>query len=462
VVRSNNIKPVYYDMTTDLQAFISDESGYNPYTYQLAETRSLFEELGESPKPDEYDLDKILRLRRDHKVSAPLAIRASAVINRPNVVIPGGGDPKDIEAAEFISNLLVGDIQSPQTGLLDRFASPMLQSGTLLGYSVAELVYGRDENGRITLPDVRVRDSRSFKFGKLTDDPNIATHMGHELLWKPHSDPNAQDYVTLPAKKFFVYTYGTMQGNPYGVGLGNLLWWLVKLKRDAIKFWLIYVDKFGSPTVYGRVSDDEGYTEEDLRQIEANLLAFVGAIRRGTHGVCPRGTDIKMLEAIRSGSGNHEELISYFDKAIVELLLGSIHMGDSQGLSGAPARSDELVRQETAQSDADLFHGLLNDTIVKWLTEMNFPGAKPPSIWRDFRKKEGLDSKLQQDSTLFEQGWKLRPEALVERYGDLYEPVDSPLNSPLVPEFSEAESLARYSLLGERVSKLLSRSNYEN
>jgi hypothetical protein len=202
-----------------------------------------------------------------------------------------------------------------------------------------------------------------------------------------------------------------------------------------LKFWLIYVDKFGSPTVYGRVTNNDDYTEEELRAVEQQLLAFTGAIRRGTHGVCPAGTDIKMLEAIRSGSGNHKELIDYFDRAITEVILGSIHLGDSQGLSGAPANSDELVRKEIAQADADLFHSYLNNGPVRWLTELNYPNANPPQIWRDFRNKEGREEKLRQDEGLYKIGYRLKPEAVVERYGDHYEQT-----SPIPPSFSEPHS----------------------
>lgn len=433
------------DLFTEIARIEEDPNALLFDSIPQQETRFLLDRIESNPPlSTDHDLEQYLRLERDHRVHSCLQIRTAAVVNRPCRVIPGGDRPIDIEATEFVKSQLLGNEQAPQSGLLDRFTQPLYANGILLGFSVGELMWRR-ENGMTVLDDVLVRDSRSFVFRRLPNTPDdAAKHLGHELRFKSYNDPHLG--VRLPDKKFFVWTFGSKQGNPYGVGLGAKLWWLVKLKRDSLKYWITYADKFGSPTAYGRIEDTEDYTAEELREIERRLLSFTGAIRRGTHGVLPKGTSLHLLESIRQGNVSYQNLTTYFDRAIAELILGTLQMGESQGLSGAPAANDEQARIEIVRSDADIFHSFLNATVVKWLTELNFPEARPPQIWRDFEENEDRQQLVERHKILFDIGYRLKPEAVARIYGDDFEPIESDDDSTAIAlseDLFESE-LARY------------------
>ena len=56
----------------------------------------------------------------------------------------------------------------------------------------------------------------------------------------------------LPDRKFIIHSVGGKDGSPYGLGVGHRLFWPVFFKRQGISFWLIFAEKFGTPTAVGK------------------------------------------------------------------------------------------------------------------------------------------------------------------------------------------------------------------
>ncbi|MEB4492751.1 DUF935 family protein, partial [Pasteurella multocida] len=50
---------------------------------------------------------------------------------------------------------------------------------------------------------------------------------------------------------------------PYGIGLAHWLYWASLFKRNGVKFWLIFLEKFGMPTALGRYSKNASPTDQD-------------------------------------------------------------------------------------------------------------------------------------------------------------------------------------------------------
>ncbi len=112
------------------------------------------------------------------------------------------------------------------------------------------------------------------------------------------------------------------------------------------------------------------------------------------------------------------------DSEISKAVLGET-LSTELGSTGsyAAAQTHDKVSQRLAKADADLLSDTLNRTLVKWTVAYNLPNAKPPRVWRDFGEQEDLNSRSQRDKTLFDMGYKLKPEAVKEVYGDDYEPI---------------------------------------
>ncbi|MDO6575377.1 phage portal protein family protein, partial [Staphylococcus pasteuri_A] len=83
------------------------------------------------------------------------------------------------------------------------------------------------------------------------------------------------------------------------------------------------------------------------------------------------------LEAARSGSADYETQRKALDQAISKIVLSQTMTTDN-GSSQSQAKVHSDVKEDVIKADADLICESLNNTAVTWLTNWNFPGAKPP------------------------------------------------------------------------------------
>ncbi|BAZ39430.1 hypothetical protein NIES4101_53830 [Calothrix sp. NIES-4101] len=356
-------------------------------------------------------------LKKDGHTYSVLNKRFLQVISREWKVEPASSKRDDKKAAEMVKYHLSSlaaraeDDDVVATGF-DALCFNLLDA-ILKGYKPAEIIWAQDGN-EIFPAQVKTRNQERFPFGV-----NEATEKWEMRMLTPNDMitgiPVQQEYP----RKFFVHSFGAVDDNPYGVGVGRTLWWNVFFKKQGIKFWLQFVDKFASPTAIGKYP--KGATQEQ----KATLLRALNAIATDAGVSIPDGMEVMLLEASRSGSIQcYEGLANYMDSEISKAVLGetlSTQIGDRG--SYAAAQTHNEVRMQLAKADADLLSDTLNRTLIKWIIDYNLPNAKPPRLWRDFGEQENLDSRVQRDKTLFDMGFKLKPEAVKEIYGDDYEEV---------------------------------------
>jgi phage gp29-like protein len=356
-------------------------------------------------------------LKKDGHAYSVLQKRYLAVVSREWKVEPASSSRADKKAADMVRYHLThlaarAENEDTVTVGFDGLCYNLLDA-ILKGYKPAEIIWGEDES-EIFPAQVKTRNQQRFPFGV-----NETTSQWEMRLLTPEDMVQGIPVQRLHPRKFFVHSYGANDDNPYGVGIGRTIWWNVFFKKQGIKFWLQFVDKFASPTALGKYP--RGATQEQKN----TLLAALNAIATDAGVAIPEGLEIILLEASRSGSiSAYEELASYMDAEISKAVLGetlSTEMG-SVG-SYAAAQTHDKVSQRLAKADADLLSDTLNRTLIKWTTAYNLPNAKPPRVWREFGEQEDLNSRSQRDKTLFDMGFKLKPEAVKEIYGDDYEVV---------------------------------------
>ena len=81
----------------------------------------------------------------------------------------------------------------------------------------------------------------------------------------------------------------------------------------------------------------------------------------------------------------------HFGKAVLGETL-TTSMGDKSS-SYAASQTHNGIRLELVRADADLLSNTLNESLLTWLTELHFPGANPPRLWR--RVEESLNTKME-------------------------------------------------------------------
>ena len=336
-----------------------------------------------------YSYDLYRDLARDDQVKSTLQQRRLAVISREWFVEAGGDRPVDEEAAEFIRETLAGL-------RWDRINDAMLW-GVFYGFAVGECLW-EARGAQWWLADIKVRDRERFRW-----------NVDGQLLLRTMEQPNG---VAMPERKFWTFSTGADHtDDPYGLGLAHWLYWPVFFKRNGIKFWLTFLDTFGSPSKIGKIPTskaDDAY---------AKMLEALGALRSGADIAIPEGMVIELLEATRSGSVDNGDLIDKMDAAISKVVLSQT-MTTDDGSSLSQAQVHGEVRDEVVKADGDLLCGSFNDGPVKWLTDWNFAGAAYPTVWRRVESEPDLKPVAERDRIIYEMGYEPTEEYIRETYGE--------------------------------------------
>jgi phage gp29-like protein len=326
----------------------------------------------------------------------------------------------------------VWEVREASTSRIDKKAADMVRErlaainfdlltynaldAVLKGFSVGEIMWDV-QGAEIGIQQVIPRDQRRFTFG-VERELRMLT-----LQNMPHGE-------VMPDKKFIVHSFGGKDGIPFGLGLGSRLFWPVLFKRQDIKFWLTFADKFGSPTLKGTYQQGSNSQKQEL-------LDAMAAISQDAGIAVPEGVMIELLDASRSGStDNYEKLAKYMDDQISEAVLGETLSTNARGggLGGTGAANvHNEVRMELVKADADLLAGTLNRTLMQWLTDYNMPGATPPTLNYIVEEQTDLLARAQRDRVLFAMGRDLDDETFNEVYGDGYVRVPVPKIPPSPP-----------------------------
>lgn len=368
------------------------------------------------------DLRIYQEVMRDEQVKACFEQRVRAVVSKPWEVRPGGTKRIDKQAAEFID-------QQCKAIKFDSITEKMLY-GVFYGYAVGEALYAV-EDGKVVLDTsrggIKVRDRRRFGFA-----PDMS------LRLKTSANPMGE---VLPENKFWHFATGSDHDDePYGLGLAHWLYWPVFFKRSGIKFWLIFLEKFGMPTAVGEYP--AGTTKPD----QDKLLAALQAIQTDSAIIFPQGMKASLLEATRGGTADYTALYDRMDAAIARATLGQT--ASTQGTPGKLGNDDLQgdVRDDIVKADADLVCMSFNATVVKWLVEWNFPGAALPQVWRKCEDEEDENTSAERDEKICGMGFKPTLKYIQAKYGGEWVEVkpsvasDGAVLGGAAAEFAEAQT----------------------
>ena len=324
-------------------------------------------------------------LLRDAKVGSALQTRRLAVTGREWEVIPASDKRQDAKIADYVKEVLMAIN-------LDAYRRSAL-SGLILGFKPCEIMWDYSE-GDIFISKIIPRASRRFVFD-LKSNLRLLTPQ------------NMLEGEEVPEKKFQLFTNPSDDGTPYGDGLGRILYWPVWFKKNAIKFWMIFADKFGSPTAIGK------YPPGTSREQQQDLLSAIEAIQQESAVKIPNTMVIELLEAARQGTVNtYETLCNFMDRQIAQALLG--HTGTSESTPGKLGSEDAAneVRKDYIKSDADLLCESENNQMIRWIVDYNFPppfnsplnkgGSRGiyPKVWIRTEPEEDLMPLAERDKIL--------------------------------------------------------------
>jgi phage gp29-like protein len=357
------------------------------------------------------DLALYERLTRDDQVYPTFLQRRMDVVARewkvdPGESVPGAGpSPLDIAAADDLRRQL-------KALSWDRITMRML-AGLMYGYGVGECMFSLRTDGRVNLDAVKVRRAARFVFDG-----------GGRLNLVREGGP-----VLMPERKFWRFTCGAEDDDDfYGRGLGHWLYWPVWFKRNGLRFWSLFLERFSSPTP--KMTVPAGTTEEARNK----LLGLLDSLIQGGKIVIPKGVELELLQSMKDSGGDYDRFIARMDASIAKIVLTQTMTTDAAatGLGSNQATVQERAKSALTKGDSDLLTESFIMGPARWLTEWNYPGAATPVLYRDFAEPKDLAAAATRDQALVQVGWRPTAKRVLDTYGEGYEPIATDAGASVV------------------------------
>lgn len=283
------------------------------------------------------DVDEVLRqaglsrqrlsvLMTDDEISQAMETRLDAVVNAPWRLIEDHGEQTQflIEQIKYWHNEIVSGAWE---------ACPY-------GYSVMEAVYAQLDDGKIIIKELQVKPLEWFEpknDGRLIYRNNLNLNV------------NGVDVYRAYPYKFFLTRRKPTYKQPYGDPLLSKLYWSWFFRTNTTKFWVKFLERFGSPLLVGKVGG-QSRVQEDIDAMTSALL------NAHAQAVVSIGAEDSIETVGTSASGSGSSAFEAFDtvltRRIQKVVLGQTLTSGTDGTgSRALGQVHENVRQDKRNSD---------------------------------------------------------------------------------------------------------------
>lgn len=351
-----------------LQGFKANKADSNTRRAVVASNNTLIDTLFDydaTPlvgKLSDADIDKILD---DLTVSQADESRKSVTEKKEVIIITENEKYKDIFEKAFTPELI--------SQILDTY---------MYGFNTFEVNWTLKDG--LYVPSLLQRDFRCFQY----KDDELKFVLDGQLI-------DIQEYKIITA------TYRKRFNKPYGNGTISKLYFPVKLKNASLKFWVRFLEKYGSPWAVGKTDDDaDGLAEE------------INAMLSGDTAVIEPDEEIDLIHPAGS-KGDFDKLIDYCDTQINRVILGGNLTGDVKSGSHAAASVHNDIREDLANSDKKILEHVLN-TAINYFKELN---DIKDDLWVQIKDEDDPQTELAtRDKTISEMGYRPKKEYIEKTY----------------------------------------------
>lgn len=364
-------------------------------------------------------LELYMDLLSDSRIQTALTKQTGEITSRKVIIEPGnapGEEPTDEDksAAEFCEDVLMR-LQEPAVDELFDFAvlpgehsfdtlTRSLLVATITSIMPAEMVWRRDKRGRAVIDRAIAIDPRRFIY-----EQDIGTSQIYPKLVTRNDTIRGEH---IPCRKFVFHRHWSVFGSDMlGMGYGSALYWLVQWKREALTFWLSVLDRYADPPLIG--TKPKNAVKEDVEEFIANLQAF----SRETNMVKTEGFEVDTLKSNPQQSvALLENLVNWCDSEITLMLTGEDVTGQKATGSAFGGREtvSNSIRIMKAKSWSDELNMTIRNTMLTWLTKLNYPKANVPKISRQFM---GMSEVLEIAKAYKDLGLQVEPDYLEDATG---------------------------------------------
>ncbi|HDR0915503.1 TPA: DUF935 family protein [Pasteurella multocida] len=341
------------------------------------------------PNPDPVlkkmgrDISAYREILSDSHVGGCVRRRKAAIKGLEWRITPTGNEKTDEILTALFDRLPVSQIINQ---ILD---------ATLFGYQALEVMW-ENQDGLLLPVAVVGKPQEWFVFD------------GENRLMLRTKDNRNGDLV--PEKKFLLATQQADYMNPYGRADLAMCFWAATFKKGGFKFWLEFMEKYGSPWLVGKHPRQSQVHEiEDLLDsMEAMLGTAVAAV--------PDDSTIQMLESASKGASSQvfDDFLRYCKSEIAIALLGQNQTTEAEA-NRASATAGLEVTLDIRDDDASLVEGVFNQ-LLAWICELNFNVETLPAF--ELYEQESIDKlQAERDGLLASLGVQFTEQYLMRTYG---------------------------------------------
>lgn len=345
---------------------------------------------------------RLRALSGDDEISAAMDTRREALLAVPWRLEVEGRDDGDIpEPVEWIRKELEQHAEKVLRACME--ALPY-------GYSVQEVVYAESEKGRLT-------------WGEITEKPFewFVPRLDGTVLYRSRFNPQGEP---IDARKFFLTVRNQTYRQPYGEALYSRLYWPWFFRQQGWRFWMRWLERFGTPLLIGKTSGDAKVMVEQLAKVANNAVIAIG------------GDDSVEIAENKGGSDHFDRFERVICGRIQRVILGQTLTSDAGGSSGksgsyALGKVHNEVRTDRRNADIRMVRRTVQ-RLVDVLWELNgFAGDAPTFVMSD---DTGLElERAERDAKLVQAGVvRLTPDYLLRVYD--YGPDDLDLEKMSMPQ----------------------------
>ncbi len=289
-------------------------------------------------------------------------------------VDPGGDRKKDEFRADFIEHNLYNMKHSWQD-----FISEVL-SMLPFGFSLHEIVYGKDAKGRVRWYKLPIRSQDSVHEWIFDSKGDLKG-----FLQKVDFSPRD---VFIPSEKFLLFRTTSYKNNPQGRAILEAAYrpWYFKQKLEVIEAIGLERDLTGYPKL---TVPEDLFSENALAKAQrAYAENIVTRVRKDEQmgAVLPSGWELELLSAPGAQRPNTSEVVERYDLRIAQSVLADIAMlGHKRGGSYALGEVKYEMFVTVLQAWADSIAEVLNRDAVPRLMRLNgweapYPVIRPERI----------------------------------------------------------------------------------
>ena len=332
---------------------------------------------------------KVYREMIDAHLDAVKNKRFASITSRAWTIDGSKGDQKKAKfVEEYLWNI---DLRNVISQMLEAIG---------FGYAVHEIVWNtvQTDLGTLILPTaIKDRKQEWFKFDS-----------DSKLLLQTNDGSRRE----MPERKFLVTRNRPTTANPYGNAVYSRCFWPLAFKKGGLKFWMLFVEKYGMPKAIGKMPPTA--TEKE----QQNFLKMLAGLVRDAVAVIPQTGSVELLEAGAANANPHKAIVDWADQAMSKAWLGETLTTEqtSSGGTQAMATVHNDVRADLALDDAAMIESSINQ-LIRWIYEINWPNEKEIP-WMNIILPEDLqEARLNRDIKLTQLGVKFNAQYITDVYG---------------------------------------------